>query len=65
VGAEQRTGPFAVRGGVSRDQRRKMQFGFGAGLKFGSIGLDAGLWTHSNSFATKRGITLATSISIY
>jgi hypothetical protein len=65
VGAEQRTGPFAVRGGVSRDQRRKMQFGFGGGLKFGSIGLDAGLWTHSNSFATKRGITLATSISIY
>ncbi len=65
VGAEQRTGPFAVRGGVSRDQRKKMQFGFGGGLKFGSIGLDVGLWTHSNSFATKRGITLATSISIY
>lgn len=65
VGAEQRTGPFALRGGVSRDQRKKMQFGLGGGLRFGSIGLDVGFWTHSNSFATKRGITMATSISIY
>jgi hypothetical protein len=65
VGAEQRAGPFAVRGGVSRDQRKKMQFGFGGGLRFGSIGLDVGFWTHSNSFATKRGITMATSISVY
>jgi hypothetical protein len=65
VGAEQRTGPFAIRGGLSRDQRKKMQFGFGGGLRFGSIGLDVGLWTHSNSFATKRGITMATSISVY
>jgi hypothetical protein len=65
VGAEQRTGPFALRGGISRDQRKKMQFGVGGGLRFGSIGLDVGFWTHSNSFATKRGITMATSISIY
>ena len=65
VGVEQRTGPFAVRGGVSRDQRRKMQFGFGGGLKFGSIGLDVGFWTHSNSLSTQRAITMATSITIY
>ena len=65
VGAEQRYGPFAVRGGVSRDQRRRMQFGLGGGLKFGSIGLDVGFWTHSNSLSTQRAITLATSISIY
>lgn len=65
VGAEQRYGPFAVRGGVSRDQRKKMQFGFGGGLRFGSVGLDVGLWTHSNSFSTQRAITMATSISIY
>jgi hypothetical protein len=65
VGAEQRTGPFAVRGGVSRDQRKKMQFGAGAGLRFGALGLDVGFWTHSNSFSTQRGITMATSISIY
>src|SRR6185295_11508525 len=65
VGAEQRMGPFALRGGVSRDQRKKMQFGWGGGLRLGPIGLDVGFWTHSNSFATQRGITMATSISVY
>lgn len=65
VGAEQRMGPFALRGGVSRDRRKKMQFGWGGGIRFGSIGLDVGFWTHSNSFATERGITMATSIAIY
>ena len=65
VGGEQRLGMLAVRGGVSRDQRKKMQFGFGGGLRLGPIGLDVGFWTHSNSFADKRGITMATSISLY
>jgi hypothetical protein len=65
VGAEQRTGPFALRGGLSRDQRKKMQFGAGAGIRLGPIGLDVGFWTHSNSLSTERAITMATSISIY
>jgi hypothetical protein len=65
VGVEQRTGPFAIRGGVSRDQRKKMQFGWGGGVRLGPIGLDVGFWTHSNSFATERAITMATSISVY
>ena len=65
VGAEQRMGPFAVRGGVSRDQRKKMQFGWGGGVRLGPLGLDVGFWTHSNSFSTRRAITMATSISIY
>jgi hypothetical protein len=65
VGGEQRVGFLVLRGGVSRDQRKKMQFGWGGGLRLGSIGLDVGFWTHSNSFATQRGITMATSISIY
>jgi hypothetical protein len=65
VGAEQRMGLLALRGGVSRDQRKKMQFGWGGGVRLGPIGLDVGFWTHSNSFATQRGITMATSISIY
>jgi len=65
VGAEQRMGPFALRGGVSRDQRKKIQFGWGGGLRLGPIGLDVGFWTHSNSFATQRGIMMATSISVY
>ena len=65
VGVEQRTGPFAIRGGVSRDQRKKMQFGFGGGLRLGPIGLDVGFFTHSNSLSTQRAITMATAISIY
>ena len=65
VGAEQRMGPFALRGGVSRDQRKKMQFGWGGGLRLGPIGLDVGFWTHSNSFVAQRGIMMATSISVY
>jgi hypothetical protein len=65
VGVEQRTGPFAIRGGVSRDQRKKMQFGFGGGLRLGPIGFDVGFFTHSNSLSTQRAITMATAISIY
>ncbi|HEV8303834.1 MAG TPA: hypothetical protein VGQ25_02625 [Gemmatimonadales bacterium] len=65
VGGEQRFGPLALRGGVSRDQRKKMQFGWGGGVRLGPLGLDLGFWTHSNSFADKRGITMATSISLY
>jgi hypothetical protein len=65
VGLEQRTGPFALRGGVSRDQRKQMQFGFGGGIRLGPIGLDVGFFTHSNSLSAQRAITLATAISIY
>ena len=65
VGGEQRIGMLALRGGVSRDQRKKMQFGWGGGVRLGPLGLDVGFWTHSNSFADKRGITMATSISLY
>jgi hypothetical protein len=65
VGVEQRTGPLALRAGVSRDQRKKLQFGVGAGVRLGPLGLDVGLFTHSNSLSTERAITMATAISIY
>lgn len=65
AGGEQRLGNFALRGGVSRDQRKRMQFGWGGGVRLGAIGLDVGFWTHSNSLADERAITMATSISIY
>ncbi len=65
VGVEQRTGPLALRAGVSRDQRRQMQFGAGAGLRFGPLGLDVGFFSHSNSLSSQRAITMATAISIY
>ena len=65
IGGEQRFGSFALRGGVRRDQRKKMQLGWGAGLYLGSFSLDVGFFTHSQSFSDERGITMATSFSIY
>lgn len=65
IGVEQRVGPLAVRGGVARDQRKRVQLGVGAGLRFGAFGLDVGFATHSSSLSSARGITMATSISIY
>jgi hypothetical protein len=65
LGVEQRVGPLAVRGGVARDQRKRVQIGWGTGLRFGSFGLDVGFATHSGSLGSARGITMGTSISIY
>jgi len=65
LGAEQRMGPLALRGGISRDERKKVQFGFGGGLRLGPLGLDVGLWTNSHSFSNVRGITMATSLTLY
>lgn len=65
LGVEQRVGVLALRGGVARDQRKRVQLGWGGGLRLGPVGLDVGFATHSNSLSNARGITMATSISIY
>jgi hypothetical protein len=65
VGGEQRLGVLAVRGGIARDQRKRLEFGWGGGLRFGGLGLDVGFWTHTNSLSNARAITMATSLSIY
>jgi len=65
LGAEQRVGMLALRGGISRDERKKVQFGWGGGLRLGPLGLDVGFWTHSHSFSNVRGITMATSVTLY
>lgn len=65
LGGEQRLGMIALRAGVARDTRKRLEFGWGAGLYLGSISLDVGFWTHSNSLSDQRGITMATSVSIY
>jgi hypothetical protein len=65
VGVEQRIGPLALRGGVARDQRKRVQLGWGTGLRFGPVSLDVGFATHSSSLSNARGITMASSISIY
>jgi len=65
LGVEQRVGPLVLRGGVARDQRKRVQLGWGTGLRFGAFSLDVGFATHSGSLSTVRGITMGTSISIY
>ncbi len=65
IGAEQWVGPLALRGGVARDQRKRVQIGVGTGLRFGPFSLDVGFLTHSSSLSNARGITMATSLSIY
>jgi hypothetical protein len=65
VGAEKMFGPLAIRGGIARDQRKKLQFGFGGGVKLGPLGLDVGFFTHSSALSDERGITMATSLSLY
>ena len=65
VGAETRAGPFAVRGGISRDQRKQIQFGWGGGVRLGFLGLDVGFATNSNNLSSQRGIVMATSLVIY
>src|SRR5439155_1697381 len=65
VGGEQRVGVIVLRGGVARDQRKRIELGWGGGLRFGGLGLDVGFWTHTNSLSNQRGITMATSLSIY
>jgi hypothetical protein len=65
LGVEQRVGVLALRGGVARDQRKRVQLGWGTGLRFGPFSLDVGFLTHSSSLSDSRGITMATSLSIY
>ena len=65
LGVEQRVGPLALRGGVARDQRKRVQVGWGTGVRFGPLSLDVGFLTHSSALSSARGITMATSISIY
>lgn len=65
AGGERWLGPVALRGGLGLDTRRIVQFGWGAGVRLGSIGLDVGFATHSASISGERGLRLATSLAIY
>lgn len=65
VGVEQHFGPLALRGGVARDQQRRVQFGWGGGVRFLFLSLDVGFATHSSPLSNERGVTMATSVSIY
>ncbi|HUL03781.1 MAG TPA: hypothetical protein VLV16_11190 [Gemmatimonadales bacterium] len=65
LGGEQRMGPFALRGGLGRDQHKRVQFGGGAGVRMGPVSFDVGVWTHANALSSERSVTMGTSLSIY
>ena len=65
AGAEQRLGVFTVRGGLVRDQRARLQYAWGGGVRLGPVGLDVGFFTHSRSLSTGRSITMSTTLSVY
>lgn len=65
LGGEQRFGVIALRGGLGRDQHKRVQFGGGAGVRMGPVSFDVGVWTHSSALSDERGVTMGTSLSIY
>ncbi|HTR19835.1 MAG TPA: hypothetical protein VMH88_03195 [Gemmatimonadales bacterium] len=65
IGVEHRIGPLALRGGLTRDLRKILQFAAGTGIRFGPFSLDLAVASNSNSLATSRGWILASSFSVY
>ncbi len=65
LGAERWLGMVALRAGTYRDTNRLWQVTGGTGIRFGSIGLDLALATHSRNIEEKRSAELAASISLY
>jgi hypothetical protein len=65
LGGEQALGVFSVRAGLSRDQRKLVQYAWGGSIRFGPVGLNVDFFTHSRSLAEERGITMASTLSIY
>lgn len=65
LGAEHWLGMVALRAGTYRDTNRLWQVTGGTGVRFGSLGLDLALATHSRNIEEKRSAELAASISLY
>src|SRR2546425_12112798 len=58
VGGEQRIGPWAVRGGVARDQRKRIELGWGGGVRVGGVGVGGGFLEHNKLPSKPRGLTM-------
>ncbi len=65
LGAEHWLGQIALRAGTYRDTNRNWQVTGGAGIRFGSIGLDLALASQSRNIEETRCAELAASISLY
>ncbi len=65
LGAELWTGPVALRAGGSIDANRLVQGSCGAGWRFGRLGLDLALSSHSRNLTRERALELGAGLSFY
>lgn len=65
LGAETWVGMLALRGGTYRDTGGHWQWTGGTGLRFGGIGLDLAVATHSRNIEEKRAAELSASLTLY
>ncbi|MGH7741877.1 MAG: hypothetical protein ACRENS_07640 [Candidatus Eiseniibacteriota bacterium] len=65
LGAEQRMGGLAVRGGLSVDENQLLQYAGGTGYRFGPIGLDLAIGSNSHNLSRVRVLELGAGLTIY
>jgi hypothetical protein len=58
-------GVFALRGGTYRDSNGRWQFTGGTGIRFGGIGLDLAVASHSRNIEESRAAELSASLTLY
>jgi hypothetical protein len=66
LGAETWLGKaLAVRAGASVDENDLLQYAGGAGVRFGRIGVDLAVASHSRNLARERGLELGAGLAFY
>jgi hypothetical protein len=65
IGAERWYGGWAIRAGGYRDRNKLWQIASGVGFRFGKLGLDVALGTHSRNIVGEQETELAISLSRY
>ena len=65
AGAEYWFSSLALRAGAYLDPNTLLQYTAGAGLRFGSLGLDLALATNSRNLSRERGLELGAGLSLY
>jgi len=65
LGVERWLGNLALRGGAYRDTNGRWQMTGGTGLRFGGVGLDLAVATHSRNVEEERAAELCASLTLY
>ena len=65
LGAEIWAGKVALRAGTSLDAAHLLQASCGSGFRFGRLGLDVALTTHSRNLTRERALELGAGLSFY